>query len=137
MKCKEGYQKVVGHVSGKGTISDHSITLEKCGEECDVNSECNSYEYSQAGSCQLNKEDQPTNPTNLPSQIVCAKGAVILTNNSTYTEYLHFYHSNAGATVPTENLNQMPCFRPTSNRKKREALSNVQGTLLKILSKDS
>ena len=76
MKCKEGYQKVVGHVPGQGTISDQSATLEKCGEECEANSECNSYEYSQAGSCQLNKEDQALNPSSLPSQVFCAKGAI-------------------------------------------------------------
>ena len=59
---------------GLGTLNTLDKTSsEKCGEECDNNPECNSYEwgYASTGLCQLNKEDQPTETNDWQGDIFC------------------------------------------------------------------
>ena len=74
-ECKDGYQKITGHIVGMGTVSTiQKTSYEKCGEECDANPECNSYEYASTGLCQLNKEYLPIEPDDWYRDIFCAKG---------------------------------------------------------------
>ena len=71
-KCKVGYQQITGHIVGLGTISTiQKTSYEKCGEECDANPECNSYEYASTGLCQLNKESNPKEPKDWNRDIFC------------------------------------------------------------------
>ena len=112
LKCYKGYQKITGHVPGQGTISDHSMTLEKCGEECNAISECNSYEYNaHSGSCQLNKEDEPSDRTSLFEQFFCAKGCF---SSNTYSFLFNTSHFV---------LRDMPNFFQKHDRITRHAIA--------------
>ena len=81
-ECKAGFERVWDHdVIGDGTISTHApvISSEKCGDKCDEDSNCNTYEYEpKMRKCRLNKEEYPNagpnaghNPTDY---FFCAKG---------------------------------------------------------------
>ena len=64
-------------MTGEGTISTHApvISSEKCGDKCDADSNCKTYEYEpKMRKCGLNKEEYPDVASNATEFIFCAKG---------------------------------------------------------------
>ena len=64
-------------MTGEGTISTHApvISSKKCGDKCDADSDCNTYEYEpKMRKCGLNKEEYPDVANNASEFIFCAKG---------------------------------------------------------------
>ena len=72
LNCKEGYLQTTGHIPDQGTTSDQRNSFKKCGESCDANSECISYEYGPKESCHLNKKVQQDLKKSKPC-VLCIK----------------------------------------------------------------
>ena len=77
-ECKVGYERVWNQdVTGEGTITTHApvISSEKCGDKCDADSNCKTYEYEpKMRKCGLNKQEYPDVANNASEFIFCAKG---------------------------------------------------------------
>ena len=74
-ECKTGYKRVPGMVENP-LEDEFSIPIEsseKCGEKCDANSDCKSYQYSKyLRRCKLNTEKVPALDRTDQDYIFCA-----------------------------------------------------------------
>ena len=81
-ECKSGYKRVQGMVD-KVLEDEWSIPIEsseKCGEKCNANSDCKSYQYSKyLRRCKLNTEKVPGLDKTDKDYIFCA-GFTYITN---------------------------------------------------------
>ena len=77
-ECKAGYERVWNHdVMGEGTIITLGpvVSSEKCGDKCDEDSNCNTYEYEpKMRKCHLNREEYPNAASHALDYFFCAKG---------------------------------------------------------------
>ena len=63
MVCPTGYLAIDGDVAGGGLTGGYSASLEKCKDDCEARSDCNSFVHStNANSCKLMEEAAPTHP---------------------------------------------------------------------------
>ena len=61
-KCPRGYKLKVGYAPGGG-LKRYSSSLEKCTQDCNANTKCKAFQYSEKSSsnCKLLAVDKPIN----------------------------------------------------------------------------